>query len=138
DTYIAKETDINEEIDKLRLSATTHLLTRPDVIVIASVSCIYNLGSPKEYGQYILQITEGQVVSRDSLFARLIDLQYDRSDAELRRGSFRVKGENIQLWPAYDNYALKISTLENKIEKITPIDPISGKLLNDEQLKQSH
>lgn len=138
DTYIAKETDINQEIDKLRLSATTHLLTRPDVIVVASVSCIYNLGSPIEYGKYILQIVEGQLVSRDSLFQRLIDLQYDRSHAELRRGSFRVKGDTIQLWPAYDDYALKITTFNDQIEKITPIDPISGKPLSKEQSQQSH
>lgn len=135
DTYIAKETDINEEIDKLRLSATTNLLTREDVIVVASVSCIYNLGSPVEYGQYILKLKSGQVISRDSVFQRLIDLQYDRSDAELRRGSFRVKGETIQLWPAYADYALKLVTLENKIEKITPVEPISGKALTVEQMQ---
>lgn len=133
DTYIAKETDINDEIDKLRLSATTHLLTRPDVIVVASVSCIYNLGSPVEYGQYILRLKDGQIISRDSVFQRLIDLQYDRSDTEFRRGSFRVKGETIQIWPAYADYALKLRTLENKIERITPVDPVTGSALSKEQ-----
>src|SRR3990167_9096580 len=93
DTYIEKETNINEEIDKLRLSTTPQLLTRPDVIVIASVSCIYNLCSPIEYGKYILEIIEGQIVKRSDIFARLINLQYGRSDSDLHRGSFRVKGD---------------------------------------------
>lgn len=138
DTYIAKETDINQEIDKLRLSTTTHLLTRSDVIVVASVSSIYNLGSPLEYGQNILQIMPGQIVSRDSLYARLLDLQYSRTNDDLNRGTFRVKGETIQLWPAYDSFALRISMLNDVIESIVPIDPISGKMVNDDQLRQSH
>lgn len=136
DTYIEKETDINEEIDKLRLSATTNLLTRPDVIVIASVSCIYNLGSPVEYGKYILEIVEGQIVSRDSIFARLIELQYERSTTDLHRGSFRVRGETVQLWPAYDDYALRLTMLDNLIEKITPIDPVTGDPLSAELLRK--
>lgn len=138
DTYIAKETDINEEIDKLRLSATTHLLTRPDCIVVASVSCIYNLGSPAEYGQYILRLKEGQVVSRQSVIQRLIDLQYDRSDTDLVRGSFRIKGETIQIWPAYDDYGLRVQMLEDRITKIIPINPISGKTITSEEAAQSH
>ncbi len=135
DTYIEKETDINQEIDKLRLSATTNLLTRPDVIVIASVSCIYNLGSPVEYGRYILEIVAGQIVSRESIFARLIELQYERSTTDLTRGSFRVRGDTVQLWPAYEDYALRLVLLDNQIESITPIDPISGLPLPEEKLK---
>ena len=134
DTYIEKETNINEEIDKLRLSTTTQLLTRPDVIVIASVSCIYNLGSPIEYGKYILEIIEGQIVKRSDIFARLINLQYDRSDSDLHRGSFRVKGDTVQLWPAYVDYALRLIMLDNLIEKITPIDPVTGDPLSPELL----
>jgi excinuclease ABC subunit B len=129
DTYIEKETDINDEIDKLRLSATTNLLTRPDVVVVASVSCIYNLGSPVEYGRYVLELIEGQIVSRESIFSRLIDLQYSRSTTDLARGTFRIKGDTFQLWPAYQDQALKLMFMENKIESITPIDPISGKAL---------
>src|SRR3990167_7297620 len=95
DTYIEKETDINEEIDKLRLAATTNLLTRKDTIVVASVSCIYNLGSPVEYGRYILELKIGQKISAKDIAGRLIDLQYSRSDFELRRGTFRPKGDTI-------------------------------------------
>ena len=110
DTYIEKETDINEEIDKLRLSATTNLLTRPDCIVVASVSCIYNLGSPVEYGHYILEITPGQILNRQTFLQRLTDLQYSRSLYDLSRGTFIVKGDTVTLWPAYEDKALKIAT----------------------------
>src|SRR3990167_7402995 len=108
DTYIAKETDINQEIDKLRLATTTHLLTRKDVIVVASVSCIYNLGSPVEYGKSTLTITSGEIISRGSVLARLRDLQYDHSKTDLYRGSFRLRGDTLEIWPAYEDHALKI------------------------------
>jgi len=130
DTYIEKETNINDEIDKLRLSATANLLTRPDVIVIASVSCIYNLGSPVEYGRYVLELIEGQLIDQPTLLARLIDLQYERSDYEFRRGSFRLKGDTLQLWPAYKDHALKFELLDNTIQTITTIDPVSGKKID--------
>lgn len=126
DTYIEKETQINDEIDKLRLAATTNLLTRPDCIVVASVSCIYNLGSPVEYGKYILQLVEGEVIPRLSLLTQLTNLQYDRNDTDLSRGSFRVRGESIQVWPAYEDNALTITMLGNTIESIKRIDPVSG------------
>lgn len=129
DTYIEKEATINDEIDKLRLASTTNLLTRPDVIVVASVSCIYNLGSPVEYGRYILRLVEGEIIPRESLLLQLANLQYDRSTAELSRGSYRLKGDIIQLWPAYEDKALKIDTLENQITKIDWIDPISGSVV---------
>ncbi|MCB9813701.1 MAG: excinuclease ABC subunit UvrB [Pseudomonadales bacterium] len=126
DTYIEKEATINDEIDKLRLSSTTNLLTRPDCIVIASVSCIYNLGSPVEYGKYKLELVIGQVISRETLFLQLGNLQYNRAETEFVRGTYRVRGDTIQLWPAYEDNALRIDTLENSIESITWIDPISG------------
>ncbi len=129
DTYIEKEATINDEIDKLRLAATTNLLTRKDVIVVASVSCIYNLGSPVEYGRYILRIIEGEIISQETLLIQLSNLQYDRSDAELRRGSYRVRGDMIQIWPAYEDVAIRIDTLENRITKIDRIDPISGSVV---------
>jgi excinuclease ABC subunit B len=129
DTYIEKEATINDEIDKLRLATTTNLLTRKDVIVVASVSCIYNLGSPVEYGRYILRIVEGEIISQATLLLQLSNLQYDRSDAELRRGSYRVRGDMIQIWPAYEDHAIRIDTLENKITKIDRIDPISGSVV---------
>ncbi|PIR61659.1 MAG: excinuclease ABC subunit B [Candidatus Pacebacteria bacterium CG_4_10_14_0_8_um_filter_43_12] len=126
DTYIEKEATINDEIDKLRLSATTNLLTRKDVIVVASVSCIYNLGSPVEYGKNTFELMEGELIKRETLLLQLANLQYERSDLELRRGSYRIRGDVIQLWPAYEDVALKIETLENKIVSIHWIDPVTG------------
>lgn len=118
DTYIEKETNINDEIDKLRLSATTNLLTRPDTIIVASVSCIYNLGSPVEYGQYVLELIEGQLINRKAVILRLIDLQYQRNDFELKRGCFSIKGDNLIIRPAYNDQLINISFLENLIETI--------------------
>ncbi|HSW89281.1 MAG TPA: excinuclease ABC subunit UvrB [Patescibacteria group bacterium] len=132
DTYIEKETQINDEIDKLRLSATTNLLTRPDCIVVASVSCIYNLGSPVEYGKNILELVEGELLSRQSILTQLTNLQYVRNDMDLARGTFRVRGENIQIWPAYQDNALTLQMLGNQIEKIKTIDPTSGNTIENE------
>lgn len=131
DTYIEKDATINDEIDKLRLASTTNLLTRPDCIVVASVSCIYNLGSPVEYGKYVLELIEGEIISRETLMLQLINLQYERSDMELRRGTFRVKGEMIQLWPAYEDRALRIIATGTTIDSINWIDPLTGKVLPD-------
>jgi len=138
DTYIEKEASINDEIDKLRLASTTNLLTRPDVIVVASVSCIYNLGSPVEYGKYMLEIIEGELISRDTLISQLTNLQYERSENDLERGKFRMRGDSIQLWPAYQNIAIRIDTLENKITKIEEIDPISGTPIKELQKKMEY
>ena len=133
DTYIEKEATINDEIDKLRLASTTNLMTRQDVIVIASVSCIYNLGSPIEYGKYMLELIEGELISREVLIQQLTNMQYERADQEFKRGSFRLRGDVIQLWPAYEDKALRIDTLENKIESINWIDPISGNKIETNQ-----
>jgi excinuclease ABC subunit B len=129
DTYIEKEAMINDEIDKLRLAATTNLLTRPDNIVVASVSCIYNLGSPAEYGKFILEIVEGELIERKTLLLQLSSLQYERSSTDLERGTYRLRGDTIQIWPAYSDSAIRIDTLSNKINKIDEIDPISGQKL---------
>lgn len=136
DTYIEKETDINDDIDRLRLAATTNLLTRNDVIVIASVSCIYNLGSPIEYARNILELISGELVSRDSIFMRLTDLQYQRSDMDLKRATFRVLGETVQIWPAYKDTAIRLSMLGNVIERIDEIDPTTGDQINGEPIKR--
>lgn len=136
DTYIEKETQINEEIDKLRLLTTTNLLTRSDVIVVASVSCIYNIGSPLEYSKSTIKLSIGQVIKRQDFYSQLINLQYNRSDADLFRGSFRTRGDTVQFWPAYVDYVLKISFLNDKIAFIQPIDPISGQALTSDQLSQ--
>lgn len=133
DTYIEKEATINDEIEKLRLAATTNLLTRNDVIIIASVSCIYNLGSPAEYGNYTLEVMEGELISRSSLLSQLTNLQYDRSDNDLRRGTYRLRGDIIQVWPAYEDKALAIDTLDDRITKIDWIEPISGTVLPEEK-----
>ncbi|MDH5533019.1 MAG: excinuclease ABC subunit UvrB [Candidatus Pacebacteria bacterium] len=126
DTYIEKASTINEEIDRLRLSATMNLLTRKDTIIIASVSCIYNLGSPEEYGNYTLNITEGEQLSRNDLLLGLSNLQYERSDSDLLRGKYRVRGDIIQIWPAYEDRAITIDTLENKVTSLNWVDPTTG------------
>lgn len=129
DTYIEKEATINEEIDKLRLGATTQLMTRPDVIVVASVSCIYSLGSPVDYSRFVLEIVEGELLDRQSLLLQLHNLQYERSDSDLLRGTYRLRGEVIQLWPAYQDTALRIETTSDRIVGIRHIDPVSGQVV---------
>lgn len=133
DTYIEKETQINEEIDKLRLAATTNLLTRPDTIVVASVSCIYNIGSPKEYGHFVLELKPGIQISRKSILDRLIDLQYSRSDYGFHRGTFRVRGESIDLYPAYQDTALRIRMGEKGVLSLDNRNPLTGKKIEDLQ-----
>lgn len=130
DTYIEKETEINDEIDKLRLAATTNLLTRNDTIVVASVSCIYNIGSPKEYGQFVLELARGMVVSRENIVKRLIDLQYVRNDYDFRRGTFRVRGEAIDLYPAYEDTVLRITMAGSRIHSLERRDRLTGKKLS--------
>lgn len=129
DTYIEKETEINDEIDKLRLAATTNLLTRSDTIVIASVSCIYNIGSPKEYGNFVLELKPGVAVSRASIFDRLISLQYERSDYGFHRGTFRVRGESIDIFPAYENTSIRLTMSEKAVIAIERTDPLTGNTL---------
>lgn len=126
DTYIEKEVEINEEIDKLRLSATTNLLTRKDVIVVASVSCIYNLGSPLEYGKFVLELKQGVKLTQKDIILRLTDLQYERNDYEFKRGSFRIRGEDIDLFPAYLDFGVRITISNNKIESLAEFDPVSA------------
>jgi len=126
DTYIEKTTDINDEIDKLRLAATTNLLTRKDVIVVASVSSIYNLGSPIEYGKSILNLKVGESLIRKNLLLKLTDLRYERNDYAFARGTFRLRGDVIDIYPAYGDNAIKIFFLGDKINKIESFDPISG------------
>ncbi len=127
DTYIEKETEINEEIDKLRLQATTNLLTRSDVIVVASVSCIYNLGSPVEYGRYILELSPGLTINRHQILERLTDLQYERSEFDFKRGTFRVKGDTVDIYPAYEEVGIRVELGDTQVRKITKIDPLTGK-----------
>lgn len=133
DTYIEKDSDINELIDKLRLAATTNLLTRKDTIVVASVSCIYNIGSPREYGHFVFEFSEGMKVGREQIINRLLDLQYERADFGFFRGTFRVRGDTIDLFPAYQDEAYRIELSEDKIKKVTVINPISGEEAKDKK-----
>ncbi len=128
DTYIEKEAEINEEIDKLRLAATANLLTRKDVIVVASVSCIYNLGSPVEYGKFVLELKTGVKISQQEILIRLTDLQYKRNDYEFKRGSFRVRGNAIDLFPAYIDHAIRIE-VDGFITKIYEFAPLTGDII---------
>lgn len=126
DTYIEKEAEINEAIDKLRLSATTNLLTRKDVIVVASVSCIYNLGSPVEYGKFILELKQGMKINLKSIIIRLTDLQYDRNEYAFERGSFRIRGEAVDLLPAYKDTGIRIELKNDKLIRICEFSPLTG------------
>lgn len=126
DTYIEKDASINEEIEKLRLSTTTSLLTRRDVVVVASVSCIYNLGSPVEYGGAVMQIREGVRLGFESVSKMLAKMFYERNDVEFKRGNFRVKGEVVEVFPAYSDNALRIQFLGDTVEKVSWIDPLTG------------
>ncbi|OGH12458.1 MAG: excinuclease ABC subunit B [Candidatus Levybacteria bacterium RIFCSPHIGHO2_01_FULL_40_10] len=131
DTYIAKETEINEEIDKLRLAATTNILTRNDTIVVASVSAIYNLGSPVEYGKISLEIAEGVKLSRNSILDRLLDLQYGRNDYAFKRSTFRVRGETIEVYQASEDKVLRITLEGEHVLKIDKVDPINGNVIEN-------
>src|SRR3989339_827722 len=129
DTYIEKEAQINELIDKLRLKATTNILTRKDVVVVASVSCIYNIGSPVEYGHFILEVEIGQKIKIKSIARRLIELQYSRSEFDFKRGTFRIRGDRIDIYPAYEDIGYRITLDSNVVKKIEKFEPISGKLI---------
>ncbi len=130
DTYIEKEAEINEEIDKLRLSTTTNLLTRNDVIVVASVSCIYNIGSPVEYGKFVLELKPGMKITQRDIMVRLADLQYERYEFGFKRGTFRVRGESIDLFPAYSDLGLHMEVINNKLITLSEFDPATGDTVN--------
>lgn len=136
DTYIEKETDINEEIEKLRLSTTTSLMTRQDVIVVASVSCIYNLGSPKEYGGAILDLKQGVRVAIESVLKMLSKMFYQRNDFDFKRASFRVKGDTIDIFPSYSDQAVRVEFLGNKIERLSFLNPVTGQVIPTPQTLQ--
>jgi len=129
DTYIEKNSSINDRLDRLRLSATSSLLSRNDVLIVASVSCIYNLGSPQEYKGLLVFIEKDQIISRDELIKRLIQIQYERNDYEFSRGKVRVRGDVIEIFPAYKEKAVRIELFGDTIEKISEIDPVSAKPL---------
>ena len=130
DTYIEKDASINDRLDRLRLSATSSLMSRRDCLIIASVSCIYNLGSPDDYRDLLVFIEKGQIISRDTLIFRFIQIQYERNDYEFIRGRLRVRGDVVEVFPSYEETALRIELFGDKIEKISEINPVSGEILN--------
>src|SRR3990172_3931371 len=129
-TFIEKDAQINDEIDKMRHSATYSLLERNDVIIVASVSCIYGLGSPEAYHGMLLQLTTGQEINRDSILKKLVEIQYQRNDIDFYRGTFRVRGDVIEVFPAYEEErAIRIELFGDDVEAISVIDPLRGKVL---------
>lgn len=129
DTYIAKDTSINDEIDRLRLKATSSLLERSDVVIVASVSCIYGLGSPEDYKQLLLIVRQGERVDRRQILQKLVDIHYNRNDFEFKRGTFRVRGDVIEVIPAYEEEGIRIELFGNYVENISIIDTLTGKVI---------
>jgi excinuclease ABC subunit B len=129
DIYIEKDSSINENIDRLRLAATSALVSRDDVIIVASVSCIYGLGSPTDYKRMMVHLTKGEVVDRDNILLKLVDIQYQRNDIEFQRGRFRVRGDTLEVWPASEEYALRIELFGDEVETLATINPITGEML---------
>src|SRR5438552_1167174 len=129
DTYIEKEATINEEIDRLRLSATRSLFERRDVVIVASVSCIYGLGSPEAYYGMLLFVRQGETLDRRDLLAKLVEARYDRNDMDLKRGTFRVRGDVIEIVPAYEETGIRIELFGDEVESITSLDPLTGRAL---------
>ena len=130
DTYIEKDSSINDEIDRLRLSATSSLLGREDVIIVASVSCIYGLGSPEDYKDLVLIVGQSEIHERDEILEKLVNIHYERNDIDFHRGCFRVRGDVIEVFPSYLEYAFRIELWGDEIEAISEIDPLSGKIKN--------
>ena len=129
DTYIEKDSSVNEELDKLRLSATTSLLTRRDVLIVASVSCIYGLGDPEDYFNLVAQVKVGEVRNRRQLVRQLVDMHYERNDIDLSRGKFRIRGDTLEIVPAYEDAAIRVQFFGDDIERIVQVDPLTGEVL---------
>jgi excinuclease ABC subunit B len=131
DMYIEKDADINEEIDKLRHAATRALFVRRDVLIVASVSCIYGLGEPEEYQGFVASLKKGQHYGRQQLLRHLVDMQYSRNELELARGNFRIRGDTLEIQPSYEELALRIDFFGDDIERIMSLDPLTGEILNE-------
>ena len=134
DIYIEKDASINDEIDRLRLATTSALISRRDVIVVASVSCIYGLGSPEDYKRMMVSVSQGGTLDRDEMLAKLVDIRYERNDTDPARGKFRVRGDSVEIWPSYEEFAYRIEFWGDEIERLSIIDPTSGDTIN--QLNQ--
>ena len=132
DTFIEKDSSVNEEVERLRHSATNSLLTRRDVIVVASVSCIYGLGTPQEYVDRMVRLKVGESLDRDSLLRRLVDIQYNRNDIAFTRGTFRVRGDTIEVYPVYEEHPVRIEMFGDEIERLMSLHPVTGEILTDD------
>ncbi|MFD6288228.1 excinuclease ABC subunit UvrB [Streptomyces sp. NPDC060205] len=133
DTYIEKDSSINEEVERLRHSATNSLLTRRDVVVVASVSCIYGLGTPQEYVDRMVNLKVGDEIDRDELLRRFVDIQYTRNDLAFTRGTFRVRGDTIEIFPVYEELAVRIEMFGDEIEALSTLHPLTGEIISDDQ-----
>ena len=133
DTYIEKDSSVNEELDKLRLAATTSLLTRRDTLIVASVSCIYGLGDPSDYFEMVARIEVGEEYNRRALLRQLIDMQYERNDTDLARGRFTVRGDTLEIVPAYEEFAVRVQFFGDEVERILTLDTLTGEVLNERQ-----
>ena len=132
DTYIEKDADVNEQLDKLRHSATRALLTRKDVLIVASVSCIFGLGSPEEYESFVAYVRKGENNSRKKLIRKLVDMQYERNDFDLSRGRFRVRGDTLELMPAYEEaVGVRIEFWGDQVDRIVSLEPLTGEILSE-------
>lgn len=136
DTYIEKDADINDELNKLRLAATEALLTRRDVIIVASVSAIYSIGSPEEYGREVVELRQGETRRRDAVLRHLVSIHYERNDVAFKRGTFRVRGDTVDIFPAYRDTALRVGFWGDTIDRIAEIDPLTGELLDERNTVQ--
>ena len=133
DIYIEKDASINDEIERLRLACTSALVSRTDVVVVASVSCIYGLGSPEDYKKMMVPLKVGETVDRDAILLRFVDIQYERNDVAFERGKFRVRGDVVELWPAYEEVAFRIELFGDEVESLSIIDPLSGTVIERKQ-----
>ncbi len=133
DTYIAKDADINEEIDKLRHAATRSLFTRRDVIIVASVSCIYGLGEPDQYAEFVLSFKKGQQFSRQDAIRKMVSMQYERNDMNVVRGKFRLRGDSLTILPSYDELAVRIDFFGDEVERIVELDPLTGEIVAEHE-----
>src|SRR3954468_24144972 len=131
DIYIEKDASINENLDRLRLAATSALVSRDDVLIVSSVSCIYGLGSPSDYKRMMIRLAKGEVVERDQLLLKLVDVQYQRNDIVFERGKFRVRGDTIEVWPAYEEYGLRIELFGDEVDALAVINPLTGEVTRE-------
>ena len=133
DIYIEKDAAINDEIERLRLACTSALVSREDVVVVASVSCIYGLGSPEDYRKMMVRLQLGDVIDRDEMLLKFVDIQYDRNDVSFERGKFRVRGDVVELWPAYEEIGYRIELFGDEVERLATIDPLTGNVIETHQ-----